>query len=465
MSTDIRRTLVPALDTSIPRRRFLAVLALPAVAAVLQACGGDDTPGSPGTAGSSGSSPAPADGLLRSDVALVSTSADEAEAATTALNAFGAEAYGLLAALSDETTGNLVFSPASIAIALTMVRAGAVGTTGTEIDDVLHIEDPTTIHRAMNALSRALEARSGTFDVAGETREVTLSIANSLWGQAGLAFEQPFLDTLAAEYDAGLRVTDFRADPEGSRSTINEWVSDETRERIPDLLPQGSITSDTRLTLVNAVYLKAPWSTQFSEEATVDRPFTRLDGSTVEVPMMAARLTAPHAAGDGWQAVELDYAGNELAMVLVVPDTGSLSEVEGALADGLLDDVIAALGSTEVELQLPRWDIETSAELADLLTEMGMPTAFTDAADFSGISREAALAISAVVHQANITVDENGTEAAAATAVIVGETSAPDPTDVVELHVDRPFLFALRDTTTGAITFLGRVADPSAARS
>lgn len=455
----MRRSLVPALDTSIPRRGFLALLALPAVAAVLQACGGDDT------AEPSGSTPAPADGLLRSDVALVSTSVDEAEAATTALNAFGAEAYALLAALSDDTNGNLVFSPASIAIALTMVRAGAIGATGTEIDDVLHIEDPATIHRAMNALSRALEARSGTFDVGGEQREVTLSIANSLWGQSGLAFEQPFLDTLAAEYDAGLRVTDFFADPEGSRSTINEWVSDETRERIPNLLPQGSITSDTRLTLVNAVYLKAPWMTPFGEVATVDRPFARLDGSTVDVPMMSARVTAPYAAAAGWQAVELGYVGGELAMLLVVPDADGLATIEESLSAGLVEDVVTALSSAEVDLQLPRWDIETSAQLADLLTDLGMPTAFTDAADFSGISRDTALAISAVVHQANITVDENGTEAAAATAVIVGETSAPDPSDVVELHVDRPFLFALRDTTTGAITFLGRVADPSATRS
>jgi serpin B len=185
----------------------------------------------------------------------------------------------------------------------------------------------------------------------------------------------------------------------------------------------------------------------------------------VDVPTMSTRVSAPYAAGEGWQAVELGYAGGELAMVLVVPDAGALAEVEGALPDGLLDDVVAALDRSEIDLRLPRWDIETSAQLADLLAEMGMPTAFTDAADFSGISREAALAISAVVHQANITVDENGTEAAAATAVIVGETSAPDPADVVELHVDRPFLFVLRDATTGANTFLGRVADPSTARS
>jgi serpin B len=458
MSPDVRRALVPALDTSIPRRGFLALLALPAMAAVLQACGGDDT------AEPSGSTPASSNGIIRSDVALVATSVDEAAAATTALNAFGVDAYALLAEMSQETNGNLVFSPASIAIALTMVRAGAVGTTGTEIDDVFHIEDPAAIHRAMNALSRALEARSGTFDVDGEQREVTLSIANSLWGQSGLAFEQPFIDTLAAEYDAGLRVTDFIADPDGSRTTINEWVSDETRERIPNLLPQGSITSDTRLTLVNAVYLKAPWMKQFNLEATLDLPFTRLDGSQVEVPMMAARLTAPYAAGDGWQAIELGYVGGELAMLLVVPDAGGLDAVESSLSDGLLDDAVAALSGAEVDLQLPRWDIETSAQLADLLTELGMPTAFTDAADFSGISREAALAISAVVHQANITVDENGTEAAAATAVVVGATSAPEPTDVVELHIDRPFLFVLRDTTTGAVTFLGRIADPSATR-
>jgi serpin B len=459
MNPHARRSLVPAVDISIPRRGFLALLALPALAAVLQACGGDDS------AEPSGSTPPAPNGIVRSDVALVSTSVDEATAATTALNAFGADAYALLAAMADDVNGNLVFSPASIAIALTMVRAGAVGLTGTEIDDVFHVEDPATIHRSMNALSRALEARSGTFDVDGEEREVTLSIANSLWGQSGLAFEQPFIDTLAAEYDAGLRITDFVADPEGSRSTINEWVSDETRERIPNLLPQGSITTDTRLTLVNAVYLKAPWRNQFSEDATLDQPFTRLDGSMVEVPMMAARLTAPYAAGDGWQAVELGYVGGELAMLLVVPDAGGLAALEGSLPDGILDDVIAALSGAEVDLQMPRWDIETSAQLADLLAELGMPTAFSDAADFSGISRDTALAISAVVHQANITVDENGTEAAAATAVVVGATSAPEPTDVVELHIDRPFVFVLRDTSTGAVTFLGRVADPSATSS
>jgi serpin B len=161
----------------------------------------------------------------------------------------------------------------------------------------------------------------------------------------------------------------------------------------------------------------------------------------------------------------LGYVGGALAMLLVVPDAGGLAALEGSLPDGILDDVIAALSGAEVDLQMPRWDIETSAQLADLLAELGMPTAFSDAADFSGISRDTALAISAVVHQANITVDENGTEAAAATAVVVGATSAPEPTDVVELHIDRPFVFVLRDTSTGAVTFLGRVADPSATSS
>lgn len=444
------------------RRSFLALLTLPAVAAVLQACGGDDT-----AAVSDGSTPAgtgstePSSDLVQSAALRQAASVEDAAAAVTALNTFGADAYGLLAAMSAATGGNLVFSPASIAIALAMVRAGAVGITGTEIDEVLHVADPAAVHRSMNALSAALESRSGTFDLNGESREVTLSIANSMWGQSGLEFEQPFLDTLAGEYGAGMRVTDYAADPEAARSAINDWVAQETNERIPQLLGEGDVTPDTRLTLVNAVYLKAPWVEEFMPEATTDLPFTRLDGSSVEVPTMMGQRFWPYASGDGWQAIDLAYVGNQLSMLLVVPDAATPDAVEASLAGGLLDDVVEALETREVKLWLPKWDTETFAPLADLLADLGMPTAFTGQADFSGITTQEALAITSVVHQANITVDEHGTEAAAATAVLAGATAMPDPTDLVELHVDRTFLFALRDTVTGAVVFLGRVADPS----
>ncbi|MBP1632229.1 MAG: proteinase inhibitor serpin, partial [Acidobacteria bacterium] len=318
------------------------------------------------------------------------------------------------------------------------------------------------LHAAFNALDQELASRNRVEPTRddGIERKVQLSIANSLWGQQGFDFAPAFLDTLAADYGAGMRVVDFVAATEAARQAINDWVAGETNDRITDLIPEGVLSEMTRLVLTNAVYLDATWSAIFEKDLTDDAPFSLLDGSEVTVPTMHQQSPFPYAAGDGWQAVELPYVGEELAMVLLVPDAGRFAEVEGLVAAGLLDQVVAGLNGVEVNLALPKFEFRFKASVADLLKAMGMPTAFDPAvADFSGMSPEVPLFISDVIHEAFIKVDEEGTEAAAATAVVMDLTSAP--VQVVDLSIDRPFLFSLYDRATGEILFLGRVLNPA----
>ena len=435
------------------RRQLLALLATPALAALLHACGSDEARSREDRGGDPSRDPSSdpdAAGLARSSVPRTSVGAAEAAAASAAIERFGIDLYRRLAAASP---GNVVVSPVSIATALTMVLAGARGATSEEMVRTLRIEDPSTIHRAMNALTAELARRS--------SGEVTLAVSNSLWAQRGLAIESPFLDTLAAEYGSGLQLVDYVGDPDGARIVINDWVDDQTEGRIPELLADGAITPDARLTVVNAVYLKAPWLVQFDPAATRPGPFTTTGGETVEVPMMTMVEPLPYAAGDGWQAVELPYVGGGLALLLLLPEPDFLHDFEQIF---LLTDATNYLAPAEVRLTMPRFDIESALPLGDLLQTLGMQAAFTDDADFSGITVQEPLKIGAVIHQANITVDEAGTEAAAATAVIMETAAAPaDPAEPVEVRLDRPFVFALRDTTTGALLFLGRVGAPAGA--
>lgn len=449
------------------RRTFIALLSTPAVLSLLQACGGGDGSDTDGTdtgpddtATSTTTAAAVGFGEARSGLPREAGDPAAAAGAARAVNAFAADLYQRIGA----DTTNLVFSPASILIALAMARAGAAGATANEMDAVLHTDQAGpaegAIHPAMNSLTAALEERSGSFPTGGGDADVRLAIANSLWGQDGLAWAEAFLNLLATQYGAGLRLVDYVGDPEAARAAINTWVNDETEGRIPELLAQGTVSADSRLTLVNAVYLKAPWMQPFVEDATVTGAFTTVSGATVQVPMMHASRSFAHAIGPRWQAVEIPYVGGSLAMLLVVPDAGALGEVEQGLGSGLLDEITASLGRRQVNLGMPKFDIETKAELTSLLAALGMPSAFDpDAADFSAMTAEEQLFIGFVVHQANITVDEAGTEAAAATAVGMEATAAPS--DPVELEIDRPFVYVLRDAPTGTVLFLGRVGDPS----
>jgi len=426
------------------RRTFLALLAAPAVAQLIAACGSDDT--ADGAAQRSS---------LRSNAARVKKGADPT-AAAAAVNGFAADLYEQLAAAQPDR--NLVFSPASIAIALAMTSAGAKGATLAEMDGVLHITDLAGIHRSMNGLAAAFDACEQSKDLAVEggegTQSVKVHIANSLWAQRDLTVAAPFLDLLAAEYGAGLETVDFRADNEGARRAINAWVAGATEDRIPELLAQGALTPDTLLTLVNAVYLKASWAEELFPAQTTGEDFTTSDGRTVTAMMMHTGGERPYASGDGWQATSLAYAFGDLDMVFAVGDTPTTTLPSG-------DQLFPQLATNRVILSFPRFDTSSSFGLGDTLAAMGMATPFSERADFSDITADAPLFISDVVHKANITVDEKGTEAAAATAVMMAGTAAPvDPP--AEVVLDRPFTFWIRHIATGAILFMGRVNAPTA---
>jgi len=429
-------------------RRLAALLALALVA--VTAC--SPVTGSPGTG-------APVDiGLAIANAPRAAASADDAAAAAAAINDFGLELYR--AALGPDENG--VVSPASIAIALAMARAGARGETAAQMDEVLRSVAADSNAPWLNALDQALTSRSGTFqDMAGKDVDVALRIANAPFAQRDMTLEPAYLEALAARFGAGVRLVDYKTDTEGVRQAINAWVSDQTEARIRELLAKGDLDAMTRLVLVNAIYLKAAWLTPFAVEGTKPAPFTRLDGSTVDVPMMAAIETLPYADGAGWRAVELPYVGDALALTVIVPD--DLASFTASLDEPTFEAIAAKLadGTANVTLAFPKFGTETKTDLAEVLGPLGMPDAFDPTkADFSGITDAERLYISAVIHQANIDVDEKGTEAAAATAVVMRATALPS--GQVTFNVDHPFLFALRDVTTGAIVFLGQIATPSA---
>ncbi|HUG47651.1 MAG TPA: serpin family protein [Candidatus Limnocylindria bacterium] len=365
----------------------------------------------------------------------------------------GFELYRLLAG----DGGNLFLSPYSISTALSMTYAGARAETELELARLLSVPDDIDWHAARNELELRLIAERRAPE--GMT-PLTLEPTNAVFGQQGFPFEVAYLDTLAAYYGGGMQLVDFIGQTEGSRAAVNEWVSQRTRERIRELLPPGSVTPLTRFVLLNAIYFKANWLNEFDPSRTAERAFHLLDGSVAQVPTMQGGLRTGYGSGDGWQAVSLPYAG-QASMLVIVPDMGGFAGVEARLDYELLDSVRASLGDTIVNLELPRWESSSTIDLQPLLVELGVTTLFVPGeADLSGIAPPDDLHVTDALHQANITVDEEGTEAAAATAIVGGVTSAP-PREV-SLKVDRPFIYLIQDDLTGEILFMGRVLDPSA---
>jgi serpin B len=315
------------------------------------------------------------------------------------------------------------------------------------------------LHPAFNWLDAELAKRGE--GAAGKDEEgFSLNIVNAIWGQKDYTFLSDFLDVLAENYGAGLRILDFINETEQSRLAINKWVSDQTEGRIEDLIPQGAIDALTRLVLTNAIYFNAAWEYPFNGNMTADGPFHLLDGGQVSVPMMKQTETFGYTEGEGYQAVELQYDGNELSMVILLPEAGNFDSFEEGLQAQQVDDIISGLQDTRVTLTMPQFEFDSEFSLKDTLPEMGMPIAFSDEADFSGMTGNRELFISDVIHKAFVAVDEAGTEAAAATAVIMKLTAVPEPP--VEVTIDRPFIFLIRDIETGAILFVGRVLNPSA---
>lgn len=355
--------------------------------------------------------------------------------------------------------GNLFFSPLSISLALAMTYAGARGDTATEIANAMRFTLPQErLHPAFGWLDLELANRGqGAQGTGGQP--FRLSLSNSLWGEQQASFETPFLDTLAQNYGAGIKLVDFMHSPDPSRIQINDWVAERTAQRIRGLLPSGSVDEGTRLVLVNAVYFNAAWQSQFSALSTMDAAFSRLDGATATVALMSQVGYFPYAEGSDYQAIELPYSGGDLAMLVVLPGTGRFSAFEQSFDDAKLTEIQSALTSRNVRLSLPKFKVEGGFSAKAALQALGMSAAFLPgAANFSGISTTEAWNIADIVHKGFVEVDETGTEAVAATGVVAGTTSVP-PQPVL-FRADRPFLFAIVDKPTNTLVFFGRFIAP-----
>ncbi len=371
-------------------------------------------------------------------------------------NAFGLDLWKNL-----PRTGNLVFSPASVSTALAMTWGGAKGDTAAEMKKVLRFAGtPQEVAQGAGRLSAALTDTK---------RPLVFRIANRLFGEASYRFETPFLEATQAGFGAPLETVDFRQEPEDSRSHINRWVEARTEKRIVDLLPGGSVKRDTRLVLVNAIYFLGDWQEPFGKEGTRLAPFHLSAREQKGVPTMNRTGPVRHARLSGLAALELPYKGGDLSMLVLLPDAvDGLAVLEKALTLAELGRIVGALGPTRAAVALPRFEVNPATPLAlgESLLAMGMPLAFDRRrADFTGMANpkdpEDRLYISAVFHKAFVKTDEKGTEAAAATAVVMFRaTGIPVPPPVV-FKADHPFLFLIRDHASGAVLFMGRVADPS----
>lgn len=368
-------------------------------------------------------------------------------------------AFDLYRQLKSDETGNFFYSPYSISQALAMTYAGAAGSTAQQMAAALHFGlQGAQLHPAFNKLALELASRSEIKDVPAD-QQFRLNVANSIWGQQGQGFLPDFLDTLAVNYGAGLQTVDFTADPEGIRKNINDWVAQQTADKIKDLIPQGAIDTLTRMVLANAIYFNASWQDQFEKSQTRDGEFILQGQNVISVPMMHQTESFGTMSGDGYRAVVLPYVGNQLSMMVIVPDYDQFADVESRLSPGFLDAILANLQFGKVKLGMPKFKIETSFELEGALTALGMPDAFDpERADFSAMDGKKDLYIGAVVHKAYVSMDENGTEAAAATAVIMEAMAMP--VEPLLFDVDRPFIFVIRDNPTGTILFVGRVTNP-----
>lgn len=427
-------------------RRIPFLTAAVAVALLLPACGDDGGP--------RGAS------LVQGDGTYQQGSGDEASTGAIVIAKVGTELYAPIAAAAGD--GNLAYSSLSIASVLAMTRVGARGESADQLDALLGTGDdgaPTTVMAA----AESVQDQTGPVQLAnGEMGEIELTNANAMWGQSGVEWQQPFLDDLKQEFNTGMWMADFIADPENARREINDWVAEHTREHITELLPKGSINTDTRLTLTNAVWFKAPWPAELDDAGK--QAFTTATGDRIEAPMLHDTGTYPYRKGGGWQSVTLPYGGGHLAMTLIVPDEGELAAFESAFdADLLREATDSTTQPVAVDLTFPKFDLDQKAALGDALKEVGVSAPFEeDTTDFEPMTTDEAskpLHLADVLHQATVTVDEHGTEAAAATAATF-ETVGGLITERKVL-VDRPYLFVIHDIETGTPLFLGRVTNPT----
>lgn len=360
--------------------------------------------------------------------------------------------------------GNLFHSPYSISTALAMTLSGAREDTARQMAETLHFELPgPRLHAAFRELIERLDDASPKLGAANGARVCELVTANALWGDQSDTFLPTFLSLTRDQYGAGLRQVDFRNAPDAARRSINAWVEERTREKVRELLGPGDVDSRTSLVLTNAIYFKSAWANPFSPSATQPHGVFRLPvGGTATVPLMRQTQSFAYLDGGGFQLVELPYVGGSLSMVVLLPrDVEGLPALEQGLTPEALADWLGRASRTRVELTLPRFKLTRPLGLAAVLAEMGMPAAFDPSrADFSGMNGRRDLSISRVLHKAHVDVNEQGTEAAAATGVMMSRASAFIPTPPVVFRADHPFVFLIRDRATGSVLFMGRLIDP-----
>jgi serpin B len=371
-------------------------------------------------------------------------------------NNFALKLYQRLSGMS----GNIVLSPYSISLAMAMAYAGAAGETEKQISEVFNFPVPQQgLHPQFNALDLALASR-GKGAKGQDGKDFRLNIANQIFIQDGFPVLKEYLDILALYYGAGIGILDFENNPEESAQMINLWIEEKTEGLMKDVISEDNIKDGTKLALINTIYLNAAWKIKFSKSLTAKGDFFPEDSPSVQADMMRQKSFFPYYIGQECTAVELPYDGNEISMLLVMPETSGISAFEEQFTPDTVNNIINSLNTGEVSLFMPRFKFYgDTLKLTDILSGMGMPVAFSDNADFSGMTGKRDLEITDVIHKAYIDVNEEGTAAAGATVIIVGPTSAPD--DPVEIRFNRPFIFIIRDKPTGAILFMGRVSNPS----
>ena len=388
---------------------------------------------------------------------------DDVSALVAGNTAFALDLYRQLKA----EDGNLFYSPYSISAALAMASAGAKENTLAQMASVSHFAPVgDQLNGLFYQLDNVLKSRSQPIEVQtygdnGQTKKqtvdgFTLNIINALWGQKGFPFLQSYLDLVQKYYSGGMNEVDFIHAAEQARITINDWASQQTNGRIRDLLGPGDINNLTRLVLTDAIYFNAHWQHEFNENGTSSAPFTLLDGSITNVPMMHQTLTFQYTETDDCQALSLPYLGGDLDMVILLPAKDKFGEFENGLDAATLTNIMGQMTQQEVNVSLPKFSFTSNYKLSQTLKAMGMTDAFdADKADFSGMTGDKSLFVGDVIHKAFIAVDEHGTEAAAVTAVIMAMAAAPSK--VYDFKADHPFIFLIRDIKTGSILFMGRV--------
>lgn len=354
---------------------------------------------------------------------------------------------------------NVVSAPYSIMRALGMARAGSAGSTRDQFDTVLHARQTANLDEGLGTLDQELASRSGEKSSANRKGRVSADFDASVWGQRGTRFKAGYLDILAADYDAPMRVVDFRSDAETSREAINQWSAEVTQDRITEVVRRGDVTAFTRFLPVAVSYLRAPWQIPFDRSTTRSGRFVRLDGTTVDARTM--QVSAPSglltAEAPDWDAVEIPYLGEELALLVVVPRAGTFETFRQTIDAPQLDRISDDLEDQPVDLRLPQFQFTSSADLTQPLEQLGLVDAFNRDADFSGITSDEVLSLSGTAYEAYYGIDEEGTDAE--TTATAPSPESPTPA-AVKLTIDRPFVFAVRDRQTGLILLLGQVVDP-----